>query len=51
MVLIDIKKPKDCEACPFCVDWDCIIHERVTGEWYAGLQEQYCHCPLQEVKE
>ena len=46
MIQIDIDMPKRCEECPLCVDYDCIIHKRVTDEYYDGLNEQYAHCPL-----
>lgn len=46
MIQIDIEMPKRCEECPLCADYDCIIHERITGEYYDGLNEQYAHCPL-----
>jgi hypothetical protein len=46
MIQIDIDKPARCIDCPLCVDYDCIIHERITGEYYNGLNEQYAHCPL-----
>jgi hypothetical protein len=46
MIQIDIDMPKRCEECPLCVDYDCIIHERITDEYYDTLAEQYAHCPL-----
>lgn len=46
MIQIDINKPTNCDDCPFCVDYDCIIHERVTHEYYDSLQEQYQYCPI-----
>lgn len=46
MVQINMDKPARCIDCPLCVDYDCIIHERITGEYYNGLNEQYAHCPL-----
>lgn len=48
MIQIDINRPTNCDDCPFCFDYDCIIHERVTHEYYDGSQEQYSHCPLME---
>lgn len=46
MIQVDIDMPKRCEECPLCVDYDCIIHERVTDEYYDTTSEQYAHCPL-----
>lgn len=46
MIQIDIDMPKRCEECPLCVDYDCIIHNRITDEYYDGMNEQYAHCPL-----
>lgn len=46
MIQIDIDMPKQCGECPLCVDYDCIIHKRVTDEYYDTLEEQYAHCPL-----
>ena len=46
MVQIDIDMPKQCGECPLCVNYDCIIHKRVTDEYYDILEEQYAHCPL-----
>lgn len=46
MIQIDIDMPKQCGECPLCVNYDCVIHKRVTDEYYDTLEEQYAHCPL-----
>lgn len=46
MIQIDINKPTNCDDCPFCVDYDCIIHDRITHEYYDSSQEQYQYCPI-----
>ena len=51
MIQIDINKPTNCDDCPFCVDYDCIIHDRITHEYYDSLQEQYWHCPIVEPEQ
>ena len=49
MVLIEnMEKPKDCESCPLCYDWDCVLIP--DGDQKDTFEEQYALCPLKEVQ-
>lgn len=40
------KKPEHCADCPICdYEDDCLLQTRVYDSW----DEQYAHCPLQEL--
>ena len=49
MVLIEnMDKPKNCELCPLCYDWDCVLIP--DGDQKDTFEEQYALCPLKEVQ-
>lgn len=48
MVMIDMRKPPECAACPMCSyeDDSCVLQPKYYSTWDA----QYKHCPLMEWK-